>query len=181
MLNDFKTQGEWKIQLTIEINIFSSKHFKETRTVHSKSNNIEIMMYNKTDEIIEELFECLLQKFKKGLEESMKGREFDFDSVDLLHYKCHEISFNLSGSSIDSPKWLKNKKATINPGSNDNKCFQYAIDYKHIVKNPQRISKIKFFINKYNWSKINFSLHKNGMKNKKRNNCSYYFIRITQY
>ena len=75
----------------------------------------------------------------------MKGREFVFDSVDLLHYKCHEISLNLSGSSIDSPKWLKNKKATINPGSNDNKCFQYAIDYKHIVKSPQRISKIKFF------------------------------------
>ena len=67
MLNDFKTQGEWKIQLTIEINIFSSKHFKETRTVHSKSNNIEIMIYNKTDEIIEELFKYLLQKFKKRL------------------------------------------------------------------------------------------------------------------
>ena len=63
------------------------------------------------------------KNYKKGLEESMKGREFVFDSVYLLHYKCHEISLNLSGSSIDSPKWLKNKKATINPGSNDNKCF----------------------------------------------------------
>ena len=53
-----------------------------------------------------------LQKYKKGLEESTKGTEFFFDSMNLLHYKCHKISLNCSGSYIDSPKWLKNKKAT---------------------------------------------------------------------
>ena len=45
----------------------------------------------------------------------MKGSEFIFDSVDLLHYKCHKTSLNRGGLYIDSPKWLKNKKATINP------------------------------------------------------------------
>ena len=45
----------------------------------------------------------------------MNDRKFVFDSVGLLHYKCHKISLNRSGSYIDSPKWLKNKKATINP------------------------------------------------------------------
>ena len=28
---------------------------------------------------------------------------------------------------IKTPKWLKNKKATIDPKNNDNKCFQYAV------------------------------------------------------
>ena len=50
---------------------------------------------------------------------------------------------------------VKNKKATINPKNNDNKYFQYAItialDHKNIVEDPQRISKIKLFISKYNW------------------------------
>ena len=36
-----------------------------------KSNNIEIMMGNETDEINEELFESLLQKYQEGLEEKM--------------------------------------------------------------------------------------------------------------
>ena len=44
----------------------------------------------------------------------MSGSEFVFDSIDLLHYNLHKISLNRSGSYIDSPKWLKNKKATIN-------------------------------------------------------------------
>ena len=36
-----------------QLNSFSSKDSKETCTVHSKSNNIEIMISNETDEIIE--------------------------------------------------------------------------------------------------------------------------------
>ena len=75
-------------------------------TMHSKSNNIEIMICNETDEIIEKLFDSLLQKYQKCLEESMKGSELVFDSVDLLHYKLHKISLDRSGSYIGSPKWL---------------------------------------------------------------------------
>ena len=85
----------------------------------------------------------------------MKGSESIFGRVDLLYYKLHKISLNWGGSYTDSPKWLKNKKATINPKNNDNKYFQYAItialDHKNIVEDPQRISKIKPFISKYNW------------------------------
>ena len=34
---------------------------------------------------------------------------------------------NRGGSYIDSPEWLKNKRATINPQNKDNECFKYAI------------------------------------------------------
>ena len=44
----------------------------------------------------------------------MKESELFCDSVDLLYYKCHRISLNRGGSYIDSPKWLKNNKETIN-------------------------------------------------------------------
>ena len=72
--------------------------------MHSKSNTMEIMIGNETDKIIEELFDSFLRKYQKGFEESMKGSEFVFDSVDLLYYKLHKISLNHSGSYIDSPK-----------------------------------------------------------------------------
>ena len=58
----------------------------------------------------------------------MKGSEFAFDYVYLLYYKCHKINSNRSGSYIDSPDWIKNKKATINPiNKKDSKCFQYVV------------------------------------------------------
>ena len=52
-----ETSSEWKIQLTIAINFISSKDSDETRTVHTKSNSVEIMMGSETDEIIEDLLE----------------------------------------------------------------------------------------------------------------------------
>ena len=52
MINYHKSEGEWKIQLTLAINFMSSKDSEETRTMHTKSHNIEIMMGNETDEII---------------------------------------------------------------------------------------------------------------------------------
>ena len=41
----------------------------------------------------------------------MKGSEYIFDRFDLFYYKLHKISLNCGKSYIDSPKWLKNKKA----------------------------------------------------------------------
>ena len=72
--------------------------------MHSKSDNIEILIGNETDEIIAELFESFLQKYQEGLEKLMRGSKFVFDSVDLLYYKLHKISLNRGGSYIDSPK-----------------------------------------------------------------------------
>ena len=67
MIN-YKTQGEWKIQLMMIINFIFSKDSDEIHTMHTKSNNIEIMMGNEIDESIEEFFESLSQKYQKGLE-----------------------------------------------------------------------------------------------------------------
>ena len=57
--------------------------------MHSKSDNIEIMMGSETDDIIEELF---------------GGSEFIFDNVDLLYYKFHKVSLNCGGTNMDSPE-----------------------------------------------------------------------------
>ena len=73
IINDHKTHGlvryhsgnkawleekssEWKIQLKMAINFISSKDSDETRTMHTKSNNVNIMIGSETDENIDELF-----------------------------------------------------------------------------------------------------------------------------
>ena len=44
-----ETSSEWKIQLTMAINFISSKDSDETRTMHTKSNNVEIMIGSETN------------------------------------------------------------------------------------------------------------------------------------
>ena len=96
MINDLKTKGAWKIQSSMKINFMSSKDTNETSIIYKYSVNIEI---------VQKLFDSLLQRYQKGLEEKMKGSDFVVvvvvvvvDSVDLLHYKCHRISLNCGGS-----------------------------------------------------------------------------------
>ena len=57
MINGHKTQGKWKIQFTISINLISFEDSKETRAMYTKSNNIEILIGNETDEMIESLLQ----------------------------------------------------------------------------------------------------------------------------
>ena len=116
-----KTQGEWKIHLTMEINFISSKNDSdEIRTTHAKNDNIVIMMGSETYEIIEELFKSFLQRYQEGLEKSMRGSNFNFDHVDALYYNLNKKSLNRGGSYIGSPEWLTNP---IYPKNNDDKCF----------------------------------------------------------
>ena len=75
--------------------------------MHTKSDNMEIIMGSEINNIIEEICESLLQKYKEGLEESMRGSEFIFDSADLLYWNLQKTSLNRKRSTyIDSPKWL---------------------------------------------------------------------------
>ena len=152
MINDYKNKGEWKIQLTTAINFISFKPNSDvTSIMRTKSNNIEIMIGSDTDEVTEDFFKSVLQKYQENLEEKMRGSEFVFDGVDVLYYNLKKISLNRGGSHIDSPEWIKNKKVTINPkNKRDNKCFQYALtvalNHEKIKDHPERISKIKPFI-----------------------------------
>ena len=120
MIIDYKTQGQRKIQLTMSI-LFLPKVLMKLVICAQKNNNTKIMMGNETDEIINELFEPFSQNYQKDLEESVRG------SVDLLYYHLQKLSLKRGRSYIDSPESLKNKKATINPKNNDDKCFQYAL------------------------------------------------------
>ena len=109
------------------------------------------MINDEADEVIKELFDSLKNRYQNNVE-SMKCSQFVFDYAHLLYYKCHKM--NRGGSYVDSPDWIKSEKATINPiNKKDNKCFQYAVTValinEELKKDPQRITKITPFINKY--------------------------------
>ena len=139
MINNYKSKGEWKIQLTAEINFTSLKpYFDETCIMHTKSDNTKIMIGSDTNEVIKELFKSFLQRYQEDLQEKMRSSDFEFDGIQLLYYDFNKISLNRSVSYIESAKWIKDKKSTINPKNNDYKCFQYAVT---VVLNRNKIKK----------------------------------------
>ena len=103
----------------------------------------------------------------------MKGSDFIFDSVQLMYCKCHKVIFIRDGSYIDSPDWIKKKKATINAKKTEDKCFQYAatvaLNFEEIESHPERVSNIKPLINKYNWEGINYPSKINDWKTFEKN------------
>ena len=99
VINNLKKSDTWKIQLTIANNFISSVDNDEVRAMHSKSDNIEIMINDEADEVIKDSFE---NRYQNNLE-LMKFSEYIFDYVHLFYYKCHKINPNGGGLYIDSP------------------------------------------------------------------------------
>ena len=77
--------------------------------MHSKSDNIEIMINDEADEVIKKLFDSRKNRYLNNLV-SMKGNKLIFNYVQLLHLKCHKIDPNRGRSYTDFPDWIKNKK-----------------------------------------------------------------------
>ena len=142
--------------------------------MHSKSDNIEFMSGTETNDVINELFKSFLRKYQEGLETEMNGSSFVFERVGLLEYHLHKISLNRGESYIDCPARLKNKKATINPKNKDNEYFKYAVvaalNYNKINNHPEKTSKLKPFIDNYNWKDIEFPSHSKDWKKFEQNN-----------
>ena len=163
LINVYKTKGEWKLQLSAEISFVSQKPDSDDRRVmYTRSFCEEVMSGSETEEIMEKLIMILLQNYQDNLQNKMKGSDFIFNGVNYLLYDFNRITISKGGSYVESPKWLKDKKCTINQKNNDNKCFQYAttlaLNFNNIDKHPQRISKIKPFIDNYNWNDIKFKI-----------------------
>ena len=128
--------------------------------MHVVSDNEEFMSGDDTDETIKSLFQSFIQRYEESLQNKMKGSDFEFDGINFLYHDFNKTSIYRGGTYIDSPKWLKDKRSTINPKNKDNKCFQYAVTLAlhldNIDNHRERISKIKPFIDKYDWKDIEF-------------------------
>ena len=128
--------------------------------MYSKSDKVEIMMGFDNNEIIEKLFDSILKRYQEGLEVSVKGSDFILDYVESLNYIFDKIDLKRGGSYIETPEWIKKKKAIINIMNDNEKCFQYAIlvglCYDEMKNNQQRLTKVNKYVDKSDWSGINF-------------------------
>ena len=110
LINKYKNESEWKIQLIAEINFISLKPGSdETRVMYTRSDNEEFMNGDDTNEVTKLLFKSSLQRFEENLQEKMRGSDFEFDGINLFYYNFNKTSVYRGGPYIDFPKWLKDK------------------------------------------------------------------------
>ena len=74
-------------------------------------------------------------------------------------------------SELNSLGWLRGKKeAIINNDNSFHNSLDDALNYQTIKANPERISKLKPYINKYNWEGIDFPVGPKDWIKFERNN-----------
>ena len=62
--------GKWKIMLRMYMKCICTKSFNKTRTMHPKSKQVEVYMGSNTENVIDTLFNTLLQNFQRIQETS---------------------------------------------------------------------------------------------------------------
>ena len=154
------------------INLITKNHEVELnvnlvfRSKTNPNNECSIFITSKPADI-DEALDQLIKKY-----EGLKDINFLLKCVESITYSFTKII--VKNTFIESPDWIKDKKRTINPQNKDNKCFQYpviiSLYHKEIKNNPERISKIKPFINNLNWENINFSPEEQDYKTFETNN-----------
>ena len=104
MINDYKSKGEWKIQITMRIIFISFIDKNETQVMHMNGDNVEIMNGTDTSDTINKLINSFMKRYQEGLETKMKGSSYIFERIDLLEYHLHKTSLNRGSSYIKSPE-----------------------------------------------------------------------------
>ena len=101
---------------------------------------------------------------------------FSLDQVLHLHIDFHNLNLTRGSSYIPLPAWISKKKAVINPKNKDQECFKWAVtvalNHGEIGKDPQRISNIKPYTNKQNWTGLEFPVAVNKIDRFEKNNPS---------
>lgn len=155
------TKDEQKIQLIIAIVFKHTTDLSKIYTFYVRSKNIVTLQADDANDILNKLLDSFFENYEHEQNILPNCSNYVFDYVDITTMKFHTTELKKGSSYIPSPKWMSDKKATINPKNlKDNICFAYAIvaalHHQEITYNPERISKLLPFIDIYNWKDIQF-------------------------
>ena len=106
---------------------------------------------------------------------ALLNSRFVFVEFLYLDVNFHQLNLMSGSSYLPLPDWLASKKAIVNPHNDDEECFKWSViaAEKAGVKDPQRVSNLRKFIDNYDWSGLEFPVSiKDIWKFETRNNIS---------
>ena len=150
------------IKLDIGINMVHIS--KQKRMTHfPKSDNVICLPSSDANKLINQLLTSLHEKYEQDLTISHASSSFSYERVEELSIHFNKLDLKRGASFIEIPKWLKSKKATVNPKNEQYVyCFMHAVTivlfHKELGTNPERITKNPIaYAQVYNWHDIDFA------------------------
>ena len=168
------TRMEQMVQLRVSAVFVKVNNPFDRYIEYADSDSLILRRADDTQVFITKLYDSLLENFEKK-QNSLRGSNLVFDGIDLTLVQFIKLRLKTGGSYIPTPNWISVKKATINPQNTEESCcFAWAvvasIHNEEIGKNVHRVRKLAPFINKYDWSDINFSAEQKDWDRFERNN-----------
>ena len=87
----------------------------QIKIIPFKIIHVEIISGSDKNDIITKVFESFLNKYEPEENILKNGSNYSFESVNMTGFHFHDIKLKRGSSYIDSPKWILDKKTTINP------------------------------------------------------------------
>ena len=106
---------------------------------------------------------------------ALLNSRFVLDEFLYLDVNFHQLNLARGSSYLSLPDWLASKKAIVNPHNDDEECFKWSVIPAENagMKDPQRISNLRKFLDNYDWSGLEFPVSiKDIGKFEARNNIS---------
>ena len=90
-----------------------------------------------------------------------------------IDVNLNQLNLTRGSSYLPLPDWLASKKAIVNPHNDDEECWSVIAVENAEMKDPQRISNLRKFMDNYDWSGLEFPISiKDIGKFETRNNIS---------
>ena len=100
---------------------------------------------------------------------------FTLHKIMHLYINFHRLVLTRGSSYIELLKWIKSKKAVINPQNKDEECFKWAaiaaLHHEEIKNKFERISLLKPYENRYNWKGLEFPVSIKKIDKFEKNNA----------
>ena len=110
---------------------------------------------------IELLVKGMINHIREKIENpALINSRFVFEEVLFMDVNFHRLNLTKGGTYLPLPKFIERKKAIINPQNQDNECFKWSViatlHNSDIKCNNNRVSNLRKFESKYDWSDLSF-------------------------
>ena len=170
---ELKTRTSAQIQMTAWIRFIRDDQEGQER-IELAFNSLMTSVYRGSE--MAQIVDGMIANMKFQIEKpALLNSRFVFDEFLYLGVNFHQLNLTRGSSYLPLPDWLASKKAIVNPHSDDEECFKWSVITVENagMKNPQRVSNLRKFMDNYDWSRLEFPVSiKDISKFETRNNIS---------
>ena len=153
---ELKTRTSARIQMTAWIRFVRDDEEGQEK-VELAFNSLMTSVYRGSE--MDQIVDGMTANIKFEIQNpALLNSRFVFDEFLYLDVNFHQLNLTRGSSYLPLPDWLASKKAIVNPHNDDEECFKWSVIAAENagMKDPQRVSNLRMFMDNYNWSGLSF-------------------------